>query len=65
MERNSISTFRESKETVNLLGAAETQQYQSVVVPLIEKTLSSLNQFQGNRSVREARIENGSLFLAR
>ena len=47
------------------LGAAETQQYQFVVVPLIEKMLSSLNQFQGERSVHEARIENGNLFLAR
>jgi hypothetical protein len=47
------------------LAAAETQQYQFVVVPLTEKLLSGLNQFQGNRSVHEVRIENGNLFLAR
>lgn len=47
------------------LGAAETRQYQFVVVPLIEKMLTSLNQIQGDRSVHEARIENGNVFLAR
>jgi hypothetical protein len=47
------------------LGAAETRPYQTVVVPLIEKTLSSLNNIQRDRSVREVRIENGNLVLAR
>lgn len=47
------------------LGAAEIRQYQAVVVPLIEKTLSTLNRIQGDRSVHEARIENGNLVLAR
>jgi hypothetical protein len=47
------------------LGAAEIRQYQTVVLPLIEKTLSSLNKIQGDRSVRDVRIENGNLVLAR
>jgi hypothetical protein len=47
------------------LGAAEIRQYQIVVVPLIEKTLSGLNKIQGDRSVRDVRIENGNLILAR
>jgi hypothetical protein len=47
------------------LGAAETRQYQSVVLPLIEKTLSGLNKIQADRSVRDVRIENGNLILAR
>jgi hypothetical protein len=47
------------------LGAAEIRQYQSIVVPLIEKTLSGLNKIQRDRSVRDVRIENGSLVLAR
>jgi hypothetical protein len=47
------------------LGAAEIRRYQTVVLPLIEKTLSSLNKIQGDRSVRDVRIENGNLVLAR
>jgi len=47
------------------LGPAETRQYQFVVLPLIEKTLSSLNKIQGDRSVHDVRIENGNLVLAR
>jgi hypothetical protein len=47
------------------LRAAEIRQYQRVVVPLIEQTLSTLNKIQGNRSVHEARVENGNLVLAR
>jgi len=47
------------------LGAAEVRQYQTVVLPLVEKTLSSLNKIQGDRSVRDVRIENGNLVLAR
>src|SRR6202021_354735 len=47
------------------VAAAEIRQYQIVVLPLIEKTLSSLNKIQGDRSVRDVRIENGNLVLAR
>jgi len=47
------------------VGAAEVRQYRSVVVPLIEKTLSSLNKFQGDRAVSDVRIENGNLVLSR
>ena len=47
------------------LGAAEVRQYQTVVLPLVEKTLSSLNKIQGDRSLRDVRIENGNLVLAR
>jgi hypothetical protein len=47
------------------LGAAGIQQYQRAVVALIEQTVSMLNKVQGDRSVHEARIENGNLVLAR
>jgi hypothetical protein len=47
------------------LGAAEIHQYRFVVAPLIERTLWSLNKLQGDRSVRDVRIENGTLVLAR
>jgi hypothetical protein len=45
--------------------AAEIPQYERIVVPLIEQTLSTLNKAQGDRSVHEAQIENGNLVLAR
>ncbi|MBV8376794.1 MAG: hypothetical protein JO279_07290 [Verrucomicrobia bacterium] len=47
------------------LKAAETRQYQRIVVPLMEQALSTLNKVQGDRSVHEVRIENGNLILAR
>lgn len=47
------------------LGAAEQRQLQFVVVPLIEKTLSGLNKIEMDRAVRDVRIENGNLILAR
>jgi len=43
----------------------EIHQYRFVVVPLIERSLSSLNKIQGDRSVRDIRIENGNLILSR
>jgi hypothetical protein len=47
------------------VGAAGMHQYRFVVVPMIEKTFSSLNKFQGDRAVRDVRIENGNLVLSR
>jgi hypothetical protein len=47
------------------LGAAEVRQYRVVIVPLIEKFLSSMNKIRGDRAVRDLRIENGTLVLAR
>ena len=45
------------------LGAAEVRQYRVVIVPLIEKFLSSMNKIRGDRAVRDLRIENGNLVL--
>jgi hypothetical protein len=47
------------------MGAAEVRQYRVVIVPLIEKFLSSMNKIRGDRAVRDLRIENGNLVLAR
>jgi hypothetical protein len=47
------------------LGPGEVHQYQSVVVPMIERSLSSLNKIQGDRAVRDVRIENGNLIFSR
>jgi hypothetical protein len=47
------------------LGPGEVHQYQFVVVPAIERSLSSLNKIQGDRAVRDIRIENGNLVLSR
>ncbi len=47
------------------LGAAESRQYQILVVPFIEKMLLSLNRIQGDRSVHDVKIENGNLVLLR
>jgi hypothetical protein len=47
------------------LGAAEVHQYRVVIMPLIEKSLSSLNKIRGDRAVRDLQIENGNLVLAR
>ena len=46
------------------VGAAGMHQY-LFVVGMIEKTLSGLNKFQGDRAVRDVRIENGNLVLSR
>jgi hypothetical protein len=47
------------------LGAAEVRQYRVVIVPLIEKFLSSMNKIRGDQAVRDVRIENGNLVLGR
>jgi hypothetical protein len=47
------------------LGAAEMQNYQTVVVQQMEKLLSSINKLSPNGGVRDVRIENGNLVLAR
>jgi hypothetical protein len=47
------------------LEAAEQHQLQFAALPLIEKTLSALNKIQMDRAVRDVRIENGNLILAR
>jgi hypothetical protein len=47
------------------LGAAEIRQYRLVLVPLLAKSLSTLNRLQGDRAVRDLRIENGNLILSR
>jgi hypothetical protein len=46
------------------VGAAGMHQY-LFVVGMIEKTLSGLNKFQGDRAVRDVRIESGNLILSR
>jgi hypothetical protein len=47
------------------LGPGEIHQYQFIVVPMIERSLSSLNKIQGDRAVRDIRVENGNLILSR
>ena len=47
------------------LDSAEIREYQSVLLPLAEKTLSGLNKIQGDRSVHNVRIESGNLVLSR
>jgi hypothetical protein len=47
------------------VGPAETRQYQAVIAPLVAKALSGWNKIQGDRGVREARVDNGNLILAR
>jgi hypothetical protein len=47
------------------LGPGEVHQYQFVVVPMIERSLSSLNRIQGDKAVRDVRIENGNLIFSR
>jgi hypothetical protein len=47
------------------LGPSEIRQYRFVVVSIIEKSLSALNKIQGDRAVRDIRIENGNLILSR
>jgi hypothetical protein len=47
------------------LTAAEIQNYQTWVVPQIEKLLSSINRLSSSGPVRDVRIEKGNLVLAR
>jgi hypothetical protein len=47
------------------MGAAEVRQYRVVILPLIEKFLSSMNTMRGDQAVRNLRIENGNLVLGR
>jgi hypothetical protein len=47
------------------MGAPEVRQYRVVILPLIEKFLSSMNTMRGDRAVRDLRIENGKLVLGR
>jgi hypothetical protein len=49
----------------NPMGAAEFRQYRVVILPLIEKFLSSMNTMRGDRAVRDLQIENGNLVLGR
>jgi hypothetical protein len=48
-----------------VVNAGETRQIQTRIVPLIENAVSNLNRFSGSESVRDIRIENGNLILAR
>ena len=48
-----------------VLGPAELRQFQLVAVPSIERMMSLWNKLQMDRSVRDVRIENGNLILAR
>jgi hypothetical protein len=47
------------------LGPGEIHQTQYVVVPMIERSLSTLNRLQGDKAVRDVRIENGNLIFSR
>ncbi|MBV9298908.1 MAG: hypothetical protein JO066_08015 [Verrucomicrobia bacterium] len=49
------------EEKGRALGAPEI----AVVVPLMEQTLSTFNNIQGDRSVHEARVEDENLVLGR
>ncbi len=57
-----VSRIERDGKAVN---AVEAQKIQTWIVPLVEKSLSSANRFSANGPVREARIENGALILAR
>ena len=59
-----LNVFRVDREG-KALGPAELRQLQIVAVPSIEKMLSIWNKLQMDRSVRDVRIENGNLILAR
>jgi hypothetical protein len=60
-ELNVLRIDREGKA----LGPKELRQFQIIAIPSIEKILSVWNRLQTDRSVREVRIENGNLILAR
>lgn len=57
-----VSRIERDGRTVS---AGETRRIQTGIVPLIENALSNLNRFSGSGSVRDIRIENGNLVLAR
>jgi hypothetical protein len=59
-----LNVFRIDREG-KALGASELRQFQIGAVPSLEKMLSLWNKLQMDRSVREVRIENGNLILAR
>jgi hypothetical protein len=59
-----LNVFRIDQEG-KALGPAELRQFQIVAAPFIEKILSIWNKLQMDRSVRDVRIENGNLILAR
>ncbi len=59
-----LNVFRIDREG-KTLGPTELRQFQIVAVRSIEKILSIWNKVQMDRSVREVRIENGNLILAR
>ena len=63
-EHIELVVFRMEREG-QPLGPKELRQFQTLVVPLIEKILSSWNKVQMDRSVRDLRIENGNLTLTR
>jgi hypothetical protein len=59
-----LDVFRIDREG-KTVSPAELRRWQIVAVPVIEKILSAWNKLQMDRSVREVRIENGNLILAR
>ena len=59
-----LNVFRVDREG-KALGPTELRQLQIVAAPSIEKMLSIWNKLQMDRSVRDVRIENGNLILAR
>ena len=59
-----LNVFRVDREG-KAIGPAELRRLQIVAVPSIEKMLSIWNKLQMDRSVRDIRIENGNLILAR
>jgi hypothetical protein len=59
-----LNVFRIDREG-KALGPTELRQFQAVAVPSIEKILSVCNKLQMDRSVRDVRVENGNLILAR
>jgi hypothetical protein len=48
-----------------VVGEEEARKIQTRVVPLFEAIFSNINRFSGSAPVREVRIENGNLVLAR
>jgi len=59
-----LNVFRIDREG-KALGPTEIRQFEIVAVPSVEQMLSIWNKLQMDRSVRDVRIENGNLILAR
>ena len=59
-----LNVFRVEREG-KILGLTELRQFQIVAVSPVEKMLSIWNKLQMDRSVRDVRIDNGNLILAR